>query len=146
VELGTVLSMARGTVKVGFPESESHAKDSLNRDNQRTFLEGIASELLGTPVKIELIIDPNLRPPPVTEFHFDLDDHAAAKPAPVPVAEKPVVKPAAEPAPAPSKPATAEPAAPDATASAEEVSAEFQNDPLIKSAVEKFKLKLAARS
>jgi DNA polymerase-3 subunit gamma/tau len=140
--------MARGTVKVGFPESESHAKDSLNRDNQRTFLEGIASELLGTPVKIELIIDPNLRPPPVTEFHFDLDDHASAKQAPAPVAEKPVAKPAPEPAPAPSKPAPAEPAAPatDAAASAEEVSAEFQNDPLIKSAVEKFKLKLAARS
>jgi DNA polymerase-3 subunit gamma/tau len=44
VQLGTVQSIARGVVKVGFPTTEAHAKDSLNRDNQRTFLEGVAEE------------------------------------------------------------------------------------------------------
>lgn len=146
VEQGTVLSMARGIVKVGFPPSEVHAKDSLNRDNQRLFLEGIAAELLGSEVKIEFTIDASLRPPPVTELHFDLDDTPPARPAPA--AEKAVAKAAPEPVPEPAKPApVAEtPASPsDAAASAEALTAEFQNDPLIKSAIEKFKLKLAAR-
>lgn len=142
VELGTVLTIARGIVKVGFPTSESHAKDSLNRDNQRTFLEGIASEILGSAVKIEFTIDSNLRPPAVTEFHFDLDDALPARPAPAPIAAKPVT----EPVPVVPKSAPAEaPAAASEPASAEDISAEFQNDPLIKSAIEKFKLKLAAR-
>ncbi|MEQ1749874.1 MAG: DNA polymerase III subunit gamma/tau [Prosthecobacter sp.] len=126
VQLGTVQSIARSIVKVGFPTTEAHAKDSLNRDNQRSFLEGIAEELLGTKVKFEFVLDPSLKPPPVTELHFDLGDSTPAKPEPKPAA-------AAEPAPAEAP-------------SADKVSEEFQNDPLIKSAVEKFKLKLAARS
>ena len=137
VQLGTVQSIARGIVKVGFPTTESHAKDSLNRDNQRTFLEGIAEELLGVPMKFEFVLDASLRPPPVTELHFDLGDSTPAKPAPAPAAKP-------EPVPAP-KPA-AEEAAPVEAASAASISEDFQNDPLIKSAVEKFKLKLAARS
>ena len=137
VQLGTVQSIARGIVKVGFPTTESHAKDSLNRDNQRTFLEGIAEELLGVPMKFEFVLDASLRPPPVTELHFDLGDSTPAKPAPAPTAKP-------EPVPAP-KPA-AEEAAPVEAVSAASISEDFQNDPLIKSAVEKFKLKLAARS
>jgi DNA polymerase-3 subunit gamma/tau len=137
VQLGTVQSIARGIVKVGFPTTESHAKDSLNRDNQRTFLEGIAEELLGVPMKFEFVLDASLRPPPVTELHFDLGDSTPAKPAPAPAAKP-------EPVPAP-KPA-AEEAGPVEAATAASISEDFQNDPLIKSAVEKFKLKLAARS
>jgi DNA polymerase-3 subunit gamma/tau len=137
VQLGTVQSIARGIVKVGFPTTESHAKDSLNRDNQRTFLEGIAEELLGVPMKFEFVLDASLRPPPVTELHFDLGDSIPAKPAPAPAAKP-------EPVPAP-KPA-AEEAGPVEAATAASISEDFQNDPLIKSAVEKFKLKLAARS
>lgn len=138
VQLGTVLSISRGTVKVGFPTTEAHAKDSLNRDNQRTFLESIASELLGSPMRFEFSLDPSLKPPAVTELHFDLGDVSPpAKPAPAPSpAIAAVVKAAPEPAP------KAEESAPQTAA---EISEEFQNDPLIKSAVEKFKLKLAAR-
>jgi DNA polymerase-3 subunit gamma/tau len=140
VQLGTVQSIARGIVKVGFPTTEAHAKDSLNRDNQRSFLEGIAEELLGTKVKFEFAIDPSLKPPPVTELHFDLGDSPPAKTAP---AAAPAAKPEAAPAPAPK---AAEQPAPTEALSAASITEDFQNDPLIKSAVEKFKLKLAARS
>jgi DNA polymerase-3 subunit gamma/tau len=137
VQLGSVLSIARGTVKVGFPTTEAHAKDSLNRDNQRTFLEGIAAELLGGPIRFEFSLDPSLKPPAVTELHFDLGDSTPPAKAEV---EKPVATPLAK---AVSEPvAKSEESMPPTSA---EISEEFQNDPLIKSAVEKFKLKLAAR-
>jgi len=135
VQLGTVLSIARGIVKIGFPTTENHAKDSLNRDNQRSFLEGIAAELLGTPVKIELMLDPSLKPPAVTELHFDLGD-------PAPVAAEPQLF-----APVPAQAASApEPAPAEESVSASSITEDFQNDPVIKYAVEKFKLKIAART
>jgi DNA polymerase III subunit gamma/tau len=141
VQLGTVLSIYRGTVKVGFPTTEAHAKDSLNRDNQRSFLEGIAAELLGSPVRFEFSLEASLKPPAVTELHFDLGDTAPpSKPTPVAPVAAPAPKAAPEPAPK-SAPQAEESSAP----SAAQISEEFQNDPLIKSAVEKFKLKLAAR-
>ncbi len=138
VQLGTVLSIARGTVKVGFPTTEAHAKDSLNRDNQRSFLEGIATELLGSPIRFEFSLDPSLKPPAVTELHFDLGD---SSPPVKPVKEAPAAAPVAKATPEPA--AKSEEPAPPTSA---EISEEFQNDPLIKSAVEKFKLKLAARA
>ena len=138
VQLGTVLSIARGTVKVGFPTTEAHAKDSLNRDNQRSFLEGIATELLGSPIRFEFSLDPSLKPPAVTELHFDLGDPS---PPAKPVKEAPAAAPVAKATPEPA--AKSEEPAPPTSA---EISEEFQNDPLIKSAVEKFKLKLAARA
>jgi hypothetical protein len=58
-------------------------------------------------------------------MHFDLGDSTPAKPEP--------------------NAAAAEPAPNEATSS-DSISEEFQNDPLIKSALEKFKLKIAARS
>ena len=138
VQLGTVLSIARGIVKVGFPTTEVHAKDSLNRDNQRTFLEAIATELLGSPMRFEFSLDPSLKPPAATELHFDLGD----------------ASPPAKTMSAASATATVAKAAPEIVAKSEEsapptaaeISEEFQNDPLIKSAVEKFKLKLATRA
>jgi DNA polymerase-3 subunit gamma/tau len=138
VQLGTVLSIARGIVKVGFPTTEVQAKDSLNRDNQRTFLEGIATELLGSPMRFEFSIDPSLKPPAVTELHFDLGDATPpAKTMSVVSATATVAKAT------PVIVAKSEESAPPTAA---EISEEFQNDPLIKSAVEKFKLKLAARA
>ncbi|MCX6856521.1 MAG: DNA polymerase III subunit gamma/tau [Verrucomicrobia bacterium] len=139
VQLGTVLSISRGTVKVGFPTTEAHAKDSLNRDNQRVFLEGIAAELLGSPFRFEFSLDPSLKPPAVTELHFDLGD--PSPPAKPTAAPSPTVAASAKPAPEPAPNSEDLPSPP----SASEISEEFQNDPLIKSAVEKFKLKLAAR-
>jgi DNA polymerase III subunit gamma/tau len=134
LECTTVLGRARGVVKLGFPSEESHARDSLARDNQRSFLEALASEILGEPMRFDLVVDPSLKPPPALELFGSLPEPAraapmpAAKPAPVP-AEEPSSATAPEPAPAEE----ASPAAAD----------DFHNDPLIRSAIEKFKLKLA---
>ncbi len=137
VQVGTVLSYARGVMKVGFPATEAHAKDSLNRDNQRRFLEELATELAGSPVKFEFVIDASLAAPLASEMGFGLFDAPAPAPA-APEPPQPEVK-ASEPSPAVPVSAPAEPspqAPPD----------DFQNDPLIKAAVEKFRLKLVARN
>ena len=136
LECTTVLGRARGVVKLGFPSEESHARDSLARDNQRSFLEALASEILGEAMRFDLVVDPSLKPPPALELFGSLPEPVRAAPAPV-------AKPAPAPIPAeePSPSAEAEPApaeeAPPAAAD------DFHNDPLIRSAIEKFKLKLA---
>ncbi|MEN3940772.1 DNA polymerase III subunit gamma/tau [Prosthecobacter sp. SYSU 5D2] len=142
LEPTTVLSMARGIIKLGFPTSESHAKESLDRDNQRTFLEGLANEILGTPMRFEMVVDPSLKPPPAAELFagFDLPVSApptAPKPAtaPVPVSERAAISSTVKAAPENEAPPAPTP---------DSITEDFQNDPLIKSAIEKFKLKLAA--
>lgn len=149
LEATTVMSMARGIIKLGFPSSEAHAKESLARDNQRTFLEGLAADILGISMKFEMVVDPSLKPPPAVELFTGFDDTPAAPPpaaAPAPrpaTAPVPVRTPAeAAPASRSAAPAPAANAAPERTP--EEITADFTNDPLIKSAIEKFKLKLAA--
>jgi DNA polymerase-3 subunit gamma/tau len=135
LKIGTVLSFARSVMKVGFPTTEAHARDSLNRDNQKKYLESVAEEILGTTVKFEFVLDASLAPPMASEMSFDLLDSPPPKPEPK---AEPVR--ADEPAAAPSASAVA------ATEAAPAAAAEdFQNDPLIKAAVEKFRLKLVAR-
>lgn len=136
VQLGTVLSFTRGTIKVGFPTTEEHAKDSLNRDNQKKFLEGIAEEILGSPVKFEFVLDASLAPPLASEIGFGLFDEPAPKPASVPDLKSEIAKPAPKPEEAPAS----------STMDTSDLPAEVQADPLIMAAVEKFRLKLAARN
>ncbi|MBV6501329.1 MAG: Holliday junction ATP-dependent DNA helicase RuvB [Prosthecobacter sp.] len=137
LKIGTVLSFARSVMKVGFPTTEAHARDSLNRDNQKKYLESVAEEILGTTVKFEFVLDASLAPPMASEMSFDLLDAPPPKP-----------ELAAEPRAEPARAAAAAPAA-SAVAATEAVPAaaegDFQNDPLIKAAVEKFRLKLVAR-
>jgi DNA polymerase-3 subunit gamma/tau len=136
LECTTVLGRARGVVKLGFPSEESHARDSLARDNQRTFLEALASEILGEAMRFDLVVDPSLKPPPALELFGSLPEPVRAAPAPV-AKPAPAPLPAEEPMPsAEPEPAPAEEAAPAAAD-------DFHNDPLIRSAIEKFKLKLA---
>ncbi|MES2595661.1 MAG: DNA polymerase III subunit gamma/tau [Verrucomicrobiota bacterium] len=137
LKIGTLLSISRGVVKVGFPITEGYARESLNRDNQRKFLEAVAAELLGTAVKFELVPDASLAAPMATEMGFDLLDMPEPKPASAPEAK--VDTPKAE-----SKGTTPAASVPGADAAAP--AGDFQGDPLIKAAVEKFKLKLAARA
>ncbi len=136
LECTTVLGRARGVVKLGFPSEESHARDSLARDNQRSFLEALATEILGEPMRFELVVDPALKPPPALELFGSLPEPVRAAPAPV---TKPAPAPTSAEEPSPSAEAEPAPAeeAPPATAE------DFHNDPLIRSAIEKFKLKLA---
>ncbi len=136
LECTTVLGRARGVVKLGFPSEESHARDSLARDNQRTFLEALASEILGEAMRFELVVDASLKPPPALELFGSLPEPVraapapVAKPAPAPLsAEEPMPSAAPEPAPAEEAPPTE--------------AEDFHKDPLIRSAIEKFKLKLA---
>lgn len=139
VKVGTVLSFTRGTIKVGFPTTEEHAKDSLNRDNQKKFLEGIAEELLEMPVKFDFVIDASLAPPQASEIGFGLFDEPAPKPAAAPDLKTELAKPEAKPSEAPASSETT-------AADVADLPAEAQADPLIMAAVEKFRLKLAARA
>lgn len=149
-EVTTIMGIHRGTVKLGFPESEAHAKESMARDNQRTFIESVASEIMGVPLKFEMVVDPSLKPPPAAEL-FGGFESAPPPPPAAPAARAP--RPATAPVPLPATaelPATvAVPAEASGEGDAprektpEEVEAEFLNDPLIRSAIDKFKLKLA---
>ena len=137
LECTTVLGRARGVIKLGFPSEESHARDSLARDNQRSFLEAVAGEILGEPARFELVVDPSLKPPPALELFGSLPETA---PPPPPVAK---LVPAPAPISEPQPPPAAEPEAPPAAEEAPPAIADdFYNDPLIRSAIEKFKLKL----
>lgn len=136
--LGTLLSIARGTIQVGFPKTEEHAKDSLNRDNQKKFLESLAEEILGSPMKFDFVIDATLAPPLASEIGFGLFDEPAPKPAAVPDLKSEIAKPESKPTEAPASSETT-------AADVADLPAEVQADPLIMAAVEKFRLKLAAR-
>ncbi len=136
--LGTLLSIARGTIQVGFPKTEEHAKDSLNRDNQKKFLESLAEEILGSPMKFDFVIDATLAPPLASEIGFGLFDEPAPKPAAVPNLKSEIAKPESK---STEAPASSE----NKPADVADLPAEVQADPLIMAAVEKFRLKLAAR-
>lgn len=136
VKMGIQLDFNNGIIKVGFPTSEAHSRDSLQRDATRRFLEELLAEAAGRSVKLELVVDPSLKPPPAEEP--DMFSMPVTKPTAAP--------PAAVPTPAPAT-APVAPASPPAAAKAEgsEASAlgdEFYNDPLIKAALETFKAKV----
>jgi hypothetical protein len=60
VSVATLLSLDDGVIKLGFPESEWAAKESLMRDTTREFLEEVGESLLGRKVTLETVIDPSL--------------------------------------------------------------------------------------
>ncbi|MFN0078263.1 MAG: DNA polymerase III subunit gamma/tau [Prosthecobacter sp.] len=128
LQSGTMLGITHHTIKVGFPPTESFARDSLLRPAQVSFLESLAQELLGKAMKFEFVLDASLKPPAFTEMGLGLLD------APAPVA-----KPKPEPKAAPKSEPKA--AVPEETAPAK-ASDDFYNDPLIQSAMVKFKAKL----
>lgn len=124
----SLLGITGKVAKVGFPTTESFARDSLMRPAQLSFLEGLAEEMLGQAMKFELVLDASLKAPEFSEISLGLLDEAPPPPKDEP---KPVAK--AEP----------EPKAESAEESAEpQVDAEFYNDPLIQKAMVKFKAKL----
>ncbi len=118
VKVATVLAIESGILRLGFPKSEESARDSLMRESAKNFLEATASELLGRPVRLEMVIDPALTVPDLGGSDFGFGE-----PEPAPQAPEPEAKAAAEKEPA-------------------EVKEEVGNDPLIRKAVERFKLTL----
>jgi DNA polymerase-3 subunit gamma/tau len=134
IQTASLLGIARNTVKVGFPTSESFAHDSLMRPAQVNFLESLAKELTGQAMKFEFVLDPSLKAPEFSEMGLGLLDEPA--PAPKPKAEpKPVAK---EEAPKAAAAATSAEVPPPP-----QVDDSFYNDPLIQSAMVRFKAKLA---
>lgn len=118
-QVATLLGIQDGVVKVGFPASEEGARESLMRETTRTFLEEVAQGLLGRRVTFQMVIDASLKAPDFSEMTF-----AFAEPEPVKEPAAPVAA-----------------AAPAEAAPAEPTEEEF-DDPVIKRAVERFKLTL----
>jgi DNA polymerase-3 subunit gamma/tau len=113
VELGTLLGIEGKVVKMGLPETENSARESLLRPTTKKFLEDVIAELLGEAYQLNVVLDPKLKPPAATELTFGLGfDDAPSKP----VAAK-------------EEPPTANPA-------------DFYDDPLIQAAMIKFKATL----
>jgi DNA polymerase-3 subunit gamma/tau len=138
VKIGTQLEFSGGVLKVGFPTSEAHCRDSLQRDATRRFLEELLAEAAGSPVKLELVVDPSLSAPaPDEPDMFSMP--AAQPPAASPARETAPAPVATTPAPQASAPAAAESADGNDTSS---LGDEFYNDPLIKAALETFKAKV----
>ena len=132
VATGTQLSFERGVVKVGFPLSESHSRDSLLRDATKKFLTDLLCDAAGESVRLDLVVDPSLSPPTEAEFNLLMPE-----PEPAPKAPEPKAKAPAPAAPAPPPP----PPEPEAPAP---VDNSFYEDPLILKAMEIFKAKLVA--
>ncbi|MCF7789475.1 MAG: DNA polymerase III subunit gamma/tau [Prosthecobacter sp.] len=134
VQAATLLSITRNTIKVGFPPSESFARDSLMRPAQVSFLEGLAQEVTGKAMKFEFVLDPSLKAPVFAEIDLGLlnEPGTAAKPAEAPKVE---AKAAAK----VDAPKTAEL---DIPAAAPKPPEDFYNDALIQQAMVKFKARL----
>ena len=120
LQVGTLQGIDKGRVKVGFPKSETPSRDSLMRDRTRDFLEEVASELLGMPATFDMVIDSSLSEPDVSEMTLGFIESIDAAPA--------VDEPAEEAAPEEADDSGLDPA--------------FYDDPVVKRAVERFKLKL----
>ena len=133
VQAGTLLEVTDDKLKLGFPPSESSARDSLQRDATLRFMETVAAEIMGKPMKFEMVIDTTLTAPEMPGMLFGIDE-----PAPAPREEAPAPAPTAEAAPTPAATPADETAEPAMSAA----EAAFYNDPLITAAVEKFKLRL----
>jgi DNA polymerase-3 subunit gamma/tau len=132
VQVGTQLSFSpTGVLKIGFPTSEVHSRDSLMREATKRFLEDLLGEVAGRAVKLEFVIDSSLSAPEAVEYFLGIGEE------PAPTAPPPAEIPKAEPpAPAPV------PAASVKEASAPVVNDEFYNDEFIKQALEVFKAKV----
>ena len=122
-QVATLLGIENDVVKLGFPKSEEAARDSLMRETTRAFLEEVGATLLGRKVSFQMVIDPNLMEPDFKEMTFGFAETEAITPkAEVEVPVESTVATVASEAPAPSE--------------------GNYNDPVIKRAVERFKLKL----
>jgi DNA polymerase-3 subunit gamma/tau len=120
---GALLEVSGQTARIGLPTTESMARESLLRPASKAKVEECVTKVLQRPVKIEVVLDPSLKPPPATEMSFGLNFGDSAPPPPK---EAPA-------APAPEAPKEPEGVAADP---------EFYNDPLIQAAIVKFKATL----
>lgn len=143
LEVATVQAIDRGVVKLGFPTTEKPAMSSLMRDNQRSFLEELASDILGEPVRMEMALDAKLKAPEIQEFSFGFAAEPMADPAPAPkAAEPPARANVSEPNPAAASATSRDESPADEDSAGGSAHDEFHSDPLIDKAVEKFRARL----
>ena len=134
LQAAALLGITRNVIKVGFPPSESFARDSLMRPAQISFLEGLAQEMVGQAMRFELVLDSSLKAPAFAEIDLGLLNEPAHAPKP---AEAPKVEAKAAPQGELLKATAPEAAAPQPPG-------DFYNDPLIQQAMVKFKAKLVS--
>ncbi|MFO1486549.1 MAG: DNA polymerase III subunit gamma/tau [Verrucomicrobiaceae bacterium] len=134
LQVATLLGITGKIIKVGFPTTEGFSRDSLMRPAQLSFLEGLAQELLGQPMKLELVLDASLKAPAFSEVGLGLSDEPPS----------PKSKVESKPEPKPEAKEEAKPAAAADTPAAPKTDPEFYNDPLIQKAMVKFKAKLVS--
>ncbi len=132
LQVGTQLAFKNNVLKVGFPESETHSCDSLKREATRRFLEDVASEIHGAPVKLDLVVDPTLHAPEEPPAFVPQPLQRDPAPAPQAALQREPERPAPKPEPKPEAKPEPEPIN----------EAEFYDDPLIKAAVEKIKARI----
>lgn len=136
----SILGISGKKIRVGFPPSESFARDALLRPAQMGFLEDLAEELLGGPMKYEFVLDPSLKVPAALDMPLEFPDEAPPPPKPVQAEVKLEAKPAA--AAAVPNAEAGKTAAPAEAGAAPSMDPEFYNDPLIQNAMTRFKAKL----
>ncbi|MFT5468687.1 MAG: hypothetical protein ACI8UO_003799, partial [Verrucomicrobiales bacterium] len=137
-DAGTFLDQTPARFIIGFPPSASFAKDSILREKNKIFVEGLIRELGGKALNLSCETRdglPKLEIPEIEDEPEEEIPKVAVQPTPPP--EKPAVEPAPteEVQPAPGEPVLAEPAAP-----LDEK--EFSNDPLIKEALQLFEAEI----
>jgi DNA polymerase-3 subunit gamma/tau len=117
LDVATLLEAHGGALKIGFPTSEQHARDSLMREATRKFLEDVVREVTGAAPRLDFVLDATLKTPELPEIRNLFQEEA-----PAPKAE-------------PRRETPAEAQKPAA-------SADFYNDPLIQAALETFKARI----
>ena len=116
LDVATLLEANGGALKIGFPTSEQHARDSLMREATRKFLEDVVREVTGAAPRLDFVLDASLKAPELPELGNLFTDEAP--PPKVEQRREPAVE---------SPPAAA---------------ADFYNDPLIQAALETFKARI----
>ncbi len=120
IQVATLIGIEGSVVTIGFPVSEESSRDNLMRPSAKGFLEEVASELLGRSATLKLVVDAGLAVPAASEMTFGFVDEVAT------------------PAEAESTPSrAAEVVGENAEGSPV---ADFYDDPVIKRAVERFRM------
>jgi DNA polymerase-3 subunit gamma/tau len=137
---------------IHFSPADRFARDSLMRDNVRTFIDEVARELAGKPIAFSADIKEGMAAAPLPELNEDDEPPAASAKAPAadPGKTAPPAKAPKAPAgktasggPAPAGPAPEAEPAPEEVKAAEAVDPQsFMNDPLIQGALDLFEAEI----
>ena len=128
---------------VYFSPSDRFARDSMMRENVKTFIEDCLKELAGKPLTFAAEVKEGMAAAPIPDFDDD-EPPAASAAAPAPVADSAKTKNAPAKKNDPAEPTVApEPPAPEEVKAAAPVDPQtFMNDPLIQGALDLFEAEI----